>query len=187
VSTRDELLRRRLLPIGGWQPSPLRAASVLCPLVAIGGHDHLLLVVRPRGQAPHAGQIAFPGGMRQGDETPLATALRECHEEVGVAATAVAPLGALAARESSTGVLAHCIVGRIEDGPLLPDPREVDRVLRVPLDDLLDEVRWSEQPPPQGAGGAQPRTSPHFWIGDDLLWGLTARFVRDLLLVLRPE
>lgn len=177
----DALLRQRLPPIGDWQPTALRRAAVLCPLVQHDGADHLLFVVRPHTLRQHAGQIAFPGGMRDGDETIEATARRECREEIGVADAAITVLGALPARESSSGILVHAIVARLADGALRPDAREVERVLRIPLAELCDDARWQEKPPPGGATGKQPRTSPHFVFGDDLLWGLTARFVRDLV------
>jgi 8-oxo-dGTP pyrophosphatase MutT (NUDIX family) len=181
----DELLRQRLPALGDWASTPLRLASVLCPIVQHEGEDHLLFLVRPDSARHHAGQIAFPGGMRDGDETIEATARRECREEVGVSDTAIAVLGALPPHTSSSGILVHAVVARLLPVPLQPDAREVVRVLHVPLRELRDESRWHERPPPGGATGTQPKTSPHFPFGDELLWGLTARFVRDLLGVLR--
>jgi 8-oxo-dGTP pyrophosphatase MutT (NUDIX family) len=178
----DVLLQHRLPVPGPWLSTQLRLAAVVCPIVVHGGSDHLLFVVRPPGQHPHAGQIGFPGGMRQGDEDPIACALRECREEIGVPAAAVAVLGMLAPRESSSGILAHCLVARLQPLPLVLEPREVVRVLHVPLADLRDHSRWQDRQPPPMATGLQLPTSPHFEIGADLLWGLTARFVRDLVL-----
>jgi len=182
----DDLLRQHLLPVGDWQATALRHAAVLCPLVHHDGEDQVLFVVRPQSQPQHGGQIAFPGGMREGDETIEATARRECREEIGVSDEAIVVLGGLGARESSSGILVHAVVARLLPVPLQPDPREVVRVLRVPLASLRDETRWAERAPPGGATGTQPRTSPHFPYGDDLLWGLTARFVRDLVQQLAP-
>lgn len=185
MSSLDELLRARLPVVGDWQPTELRRAAVLCPLVAHGGVDHVLFVVRPQSLRQHAGQIAFPGGMRNGDESIEATARRECREEIGAPDDAIAVLGALAARESSSGILVHALVARLAPVPLQPEPREVERVLTIPLAQLRDDARWQDKPAPGGATGNQPRTSPHFLSGDDLLWGLTARFVRDLVAALR--
>ncbi|MBZ0150262.1 MAG: CoA pyrophosphatase [Planctomycetes bacterium] len=182
--TPDEQLRQDLAPIGDWRRTTLARAAVLCPLVEVDGQDHLLLVVRNADLRTHAGQVAFPGGMQDGDESPLATALRECHEEIGVPATAVTPLGELPPRESSSHVLVHCVVARVAPVPILPDAKEVARVLRVPLLTLLDDANWHERSWDPG-DGRPPRLLPHFAIGEDLLWGLTGRFVRDLLVVLR--
>ena len=180
----DERLRAQLAEPGPWQPTTLRRAAVLCPLVMHGGEDHVLFVLRPHGQLQHAGQVAFPGGMRAGDETVLATALREAHEEIGVPRDVVTVLGELPPRASSTGIHVHAVVARLAPFALRPDPREVARVLHVPLAQLRDERRWLERPPPAGAPGQQPPTGPHFVLEHDVLWGLTARFVRDLLAVL---
>lgn len=177
----DELLLQRLPVPGPWLSTQLRLAAVLCPIVERQGHDHVLFAVRPDGPHQHAGQIGFPGGMRNGDEDPVACALRECHEEIGVPAAAVTVLGMLPPRESSSGILAHCFVARLQPVPLVPDPREVARVLHVPLAELRDASRWTERTPPPMATGFQPHQSPHFEIDQDLLWGLTARFVCDLL------
>lgn len=185
MSDLDRELAAALAAVGDWQPTALRRAAVLCPIVARDRADHLLFVARHAGSHQHAGQIAFPGGMRSGDESPLATALRECREEIGVPEHAIRVLGALPARESSSGILVHCVVGRVAPVALAPDPREVAQVLHVPLAELRDETRWHERPPPGSVPaallGRQPRLSPHFAFGAELLWGLTARFVRDLL------
>ncbi len=185
MSDLDAILRQRLPVPGPWLSTQLRLAAVVCPIVERAGSDHLLFAVRPEGLRQHGGQIGFPGGMREGDEDPIACALRECHEEIGVPPDAVQVLGMLPPRESSSGILAHCLVARLAPVPLAPDPREVVRVLHVPLAELRDEARWSERAPPPSATGYQPRTSPHFEIGSDLLWGLTARFVHDLVVRLR--
>lgn len=190
MSEIDELLRERLPVPGPWLSTQLRLAAVVCPLVRHAGEDHVLLVARPEGQRQHAGQLAFPGGMRHGDEDPIACALRECHEEIGAPPSALTVLGMLPPRESSSGILVHCIVGRLAPLPLAPDAREVVRILHVPLRDLRDDTRWHERKPPSTAASYQPRTSPHFEFtsqaGGELLWGLTARFVRDLVARLAP-
>lgn len=185
VSQIDEHLRRHLPDVGPWQPTGLRQAAVLCPLVRREHGDHLLFVVRPVSQREHAGQIAFPGGMRETGEHVLVTARRECREEIGVPDDAIDVLGGLPPRTSSSGIMVHAVVARLQPVALRPDPREVARVLHVPLAALLDEARWAERPPPGAANGVQPPTSPHFLFDGELLWGLTARFVRDLLAALR--
>jgi 8-oxo-dGTP pyrophosphatase MutT (NUDIX family) len=179
---------RPLPPLADWQPVPagLRRAAVLAALQPGAEGDHLLLVVRPLTMPNHPGQIAFPGGMAAAGESPLATALREAHEEVGLPAAAIAPLGMLPARTSSSGILVHCVVARIAAVPLRADPREVDAILTVPIARLRDEDHWSERTPPPDATGRQPQTSPHYPLGDRWLWGLTARFVRDLLACALP-
>jgi 8-oxo-dGTP pyrophosphatase MutT (NUDIX family) len=177
----DTQLRQRLREVGDWQPTELRRAAVLCPIVARDGVDHLLFGLRPQSRDAHAGQIAFPGGKVEGDERPVETALRECLEEVGMPPENVTPLGELPPRTSTSRFYVHCVVARVRPFELRLDPREVDRALFVPLPDLQRADRWRELPPPMPTRVAQPRTSPHFVFGEDRIWGLTGRFVRELV------
>lgn len=184
VSAIDAHLAERLRPLADWAETELRCAAVLCPIVcrndAIG--DELLFVLRPAGSDAHAGQIAFPGGKQEADESPVETALRECFEEVGAPIDAATPLGELRPRVSTSRYSVHCVVARVEPFEVRAQPAEVDRVLFVPLRALRDLQRWQELPPPAPlATGRQPRTSPHFVHDGDRIWGLTGRFVRELV------
>jgi len=183
----DTQLRERLREVGDWQQTELRRAAVLCPIVALDGVDHLLFGLRPQTSNAHAGQIAFPGGKVEGDERPVQTALRECLEEVGMPIENVTPLGELPPRISTSRFYVHCVVGRVLPFDVRPEPSEVERVLFVPLPELRETSRWQELPPPMPTEVAQPRTSPHFAYGDDLIWGLTGRFVRELVAMLEGD
>ena len=179
----DEHLREQLAAVADWPPTELRRAAVLCPILPHGEppQDHLLFVMRPQNGNVHAGQIAFPGGKVEGCERPVDTALRECREEVGLPEQLVTPLGELAPRTSTSSFHVHCIVGRVQPFEPRPDAREVERVLLVPLRELRDASRWRELPPPLPTTAEQPPTSPHFAFGADTIWGLTGRFVRELV------
>lgn len=157
-------------------PAGHRLAAVLAPLFVAAQQDHLLLVRRRAGLAHHAGQLAFPGGAREGDEDPLACALRECEEETGIAARDVVVLGALTPRASSAGFFVTPLVARIPPPPAdACDSTEIECLLPVALAELADPGRWELRDVP----GRGP--TPHFPIGEHALWGLTARFVRELL------
>lgn len=178
----DDLLRDRLEPVPrDWPPTELRRAAVLCPIVEHAGEDHVLFVKRPDNLKRHAGQFGFPGGMRDPGEDPTATALRECDEELAITADRVELLGMVEPRVSTSHIDVLCLVGRVTPGPLVPDPAEVERVLHVALAELCDATRWADKPPPYKVAGRTFPTSPHFRQGDDLIWGLTGRFVRELV------
>jgi len=179
----DERLRLALHPAPDhWQRTTLRRAAVLAPMFARDEQDWLLLLLRRHDLREHAGQIAFPGGRDEADADPVACALREAHEEVGLDPADVEVLGEVAPRTSSSGYRVHCLIGRVPDpGSALIDPIEVERVLFVPLRDLCRVDSWYLHAPPA------PRPlppSPHFDFGRDVIWGLTGRFTRDLVAAL---
>ena len=174
----DAELRAVLDPVpAAWPETPGgRRAAVIAPLVALAGEPHLLFVRRRPGLTHHAGQIAFPGGAREADEAPLACALREWEEETGTGRDQVTVLGALTPRASSAGYFVVPLVAR---APLLhaapAGSPEIEAVLAIPLAALADASRWELRDVP-GRGRL-----PHFAIGAHALWGLTARFTRELL------
>ena len=162
-----------------WVDTTERRAAVLGSWFARDGEDWLLLMMRRHDLREHAGQIAFPGGRDSGDADPVACALREAQEEVGIHPDSVEVLGEVPPRISSSRYHVRCIIGRIEDPePVRIDPREVERVLYVPLAQLCQVDRWYDHVPPEYPGLTP---SPHFEFGGDVIWGLTGRFTRDLV------
>ena len=180
-SLKDARLRAVLEPVPlGFDSRPgLRLAAVLVPWLTIEGVDHVLLTRRRDDLPHHAGQIAFPGGAREGDEDPVQCALRESAEEIGLEPSRVTILGALPARPSIAGFWVHVVVGRVLAGAeLRPDPREVASLRAWPLDVLRDASRWVERAPDSDPTRSP---SPHLLWEGELLWGLTARVALDLI------
>jgi 8-oxo-dGTP pyrophosphatase MutT (NUDIX family) len=185
----DARLSARLLDARApWQKTTLRRAAVLAPIVRHDGEDALLFVVRPQSMRKHAGQIAFPGGAADDiDDTPSSCALRETLEEIGVDSSLVTLLGSLPSATSSSNYRVHCVVGRIQEGAAIAiDPIEVARTLIVPLREMLPRDRWTERRG-DSPGAERFPPSPHFAIGDDVLWGLTGRFTAALLDAIRED
>ena len=96
-------------------PSHLTPAAVLLPLLYKDDVLHILLTKRTKTVKAHKGQVSFPGGVRDlDDESMLATALREAHEEIGLHPKDVEVLGALEPIETVTsGFIVYTFVGRI--------------------------------------------------------------------------
>lgn len=162
----------------------LRESAVLVPLVLRAGELHLVVTRRTDTLRSHAGQMAFPGGAREAeDETPLHTALRETHEEVGVPGDAVEVLGQLDETPTLTSYRIIPFVGVVSPSVIWrPCEDEVAEILEVPVSLLT-------------APGVH-RTQEHFAIGRTwevdyydvptaagvrTIWGATARIVRNLL------
>jgi 8-oxo-dGTP pyrophosphatase MutT (NUDIX family) len=142
-----------------------------------GGPD-LLLIQRSEGLRLHAGQPAFPGGAIDGDEGPVAAALREAAEEVGLDPAGVDVLGTLPeVFIARTGFRVVPVLGWWrEPCAVAPvDPREVAAVERVGLAELADPAARLMVRMPSG------RTAPAFRVRGMLIWGFTAAIVDRLL------
>lgn len=170
----------RSLPPGFTLPGiALREASVLVPLFAREGAPHLLFTRRPITLRQHAGQISFPGGSRDpGDATPLATALRETEEELGLPPERLEVLGELDETPTPTGFRIRAFVARLHSPfTLRPSPAEIDQVIEVPLSALLDPDRQRVEL--REVLGAK-RELYFYDYGPHVIWGATARIVRNL-------
>ena len=121
--------------------APPRPAAVLVPIV-LREDLTVLLTQRAHDLPSHPGQISFPGGkVEPRDATPIDCALREAHEEIGLEASFIEPLGFLDSYRTGTGFEINPVVAFVRPGftPVL-DPREVVEVFEVPLAFLMDEA-----------------------------------------------
>ena len=118
----------------------LRAAAVLVPIVEHAHGRTILLTQRADHLNHHAGQVSFPGGrVEEQDTGPVDTALRETEEEVGLHRSFVDVVGALDTYETGTGFSVTPIVGLVRPGfDLIIQEDEVAEAFEVPLDVVLD-------------------------------------------------
>jgi len=160
-----------------------RAAAVLVPLYEVADETGLVLIKRPETMSSHRGEIAFPGGkFDPGVDADLrATALREAHEEVGLAPDDVE----IVARLDGIGTVATRFtitpfVGLLEGPPVLtPSPTEVVRTLEVRLSELLDPAVYREE---CWSTEAAVDFDVHFYdLEDETVWGATARILTGFL------
>ena len=157
---------------GARAPRGTRRAAVLILLSAgADGYDLVLIEKRPDLRS-HAGQVAFPGGgIESSDVDPVAAALREANEEVGVDPSTVTVLGVLpAAHIPRSGFDVTSVVGWWGDpGPLVPvDVGEIAAVHQVSVASLLDPANRGTWVHPSGFSG------PVFLLGELYIWGFTA-------------
>jgi 8-oxo-dGTP pyrophosphatase MutT (NUDIX family) len=153
-------------------------AGVLVALYADGGRLHAVFTKRREDLRRHPGEISFPGGRYEdADADLLQTALREAEEEIGLPADQVRVLGALQPTPTiATGYAVYPFVGVIDPGRAWTlSPREVAAVLEFSLEDLR-----------AGYGRRRllrrglPIRTDTYVVGDDLIWGATARILADL-------
>jgi len=163
---------------------PTRPASVLLTLLERPGGLTVLFTERAAHLKDHAGQISFPGGrIAARGETAVDAALREAHEEIGLAPRDVDVLGALDELLTGTGFSITPIVGYVARSSFVakPDPTEVAGVFEVPLDFILDAQNTVETF--RERLGTRFRTH-ELHHGGYRIWGATAAILvsfRDLL------
>ena len=168
-------------------PDDKKAAAVLVPLMLRNGGLEVLYTRRSDRLASHRGQVAFPGGrFDRRDADLMAAALRETHEEVGIAPDQVRVLGTFPGRRTNaTDIAVTPFVGVIEGDPLLiPDPTEVAEIFRVPLAALSDpryrgSYRWRHD----GYAGDYPA----ILYAGQVIWGLTYSLTLTLLELLNGK
>lgn len=158
-------------------------AAVLVALCARAGETHVLLTRRARGMRHHGGQYAFPGGRcDEGDRDRVATALREAHEEVGIAPDDVRVLGMLDDFTTSSGFIVTPVVGYIAHPyPYVLSEGEVALAVELPLGAFL-----SPQPARTLLYEGFRRIVMAFDVEGHFIWGATAAMLRDLARRLGP-
>ncbi len=120
------------------EDGPILPAAVLVPIVE-RAEPTVILTERPATMRRHPGQISFPGGrIDPGDEGPVAAALREAQEEIGLPPHAVELVGIADRYRTVTGFEVTPVVGVLSPGlALAPHPGEVAAMFEAPLDYLL--------------------------------------------------
>jgi 8-oxo-dGTP pyrophosphatase MutT (NUDIX family) len=141
------------------EPGERLPAAVLLLIVYRDGEPHLVFTKKTETVPHHKGQFAFPGGLVEArDASRVETALREAREEVGLDPAAVEVLG------------------------VMDDVREIERVFEVPLRLLAEPGAFREE-----WWEREGRSHPvaFFTAGEDVIWGATARILKEFLELLR--
>lgn len=164
-------------------PEPLTPAAVLVPLVDRAEGYRLLLTERTAHLNDHPGQISFPGGrVEPNDSDAVATALRESGEEIGLRASQVEIAGFLPPHAVVTGFAVTPVVGLVQPPLALAlDEYEVAGAFEVPLNFFLDPAQRQERQ--REVRGLVLRTVEYHY-GEKRIWGATAQMIDMLLEIL---
>ena len=158
---------------GGWPEAAV--------LVALTDEERPRVILGRRAMhlPLHPGEIAFPGGKREAeDPCPWATARRESLEEVGLAAGLIRPLGELSPLITRTGFEVHPCVAQVPvELELVVDPGEFDSVFMSPLETFADPALFRLE---EMSDGTRARMVPHYQVGKDNVWGVTAAILAQL-------
>lgn len=159
-----------------------KPAGVLMPLMQCNGETCLLFTRRSEKVQNHKGQVAFPGGAAEPfDESIVATALREAHEEIALPPNQVEILGIMPALVSTSRFNVTPVVGWIHgEFDIVPNPDEVARVFMIPVEWLRDpanvEYRTLETP-------WERHENVVFYkpFDDEVVWGFTGALTVQFL------
>lgn len=176
-------VRIRLTP----PPDDARPSAVILPLVASEGvHScHIILTRRSFAVSRHSGQISFPGGVQDIEESLQQCALRELREEIGVAPNRVRLLGSLTPvyiPPSNSAVVPF--VGLIT-GPVHYNlnPSEVQELLSIPLSTLMNPQTRKKK---MRLIRDQHVNVPYYDIHpEEQLWGATAMILNEFIWIAR--
>lgn len=169
-------------PVHETPPGIWKRASVLSLFVSNKTGLELLFTRRTDHVIDHKGQVSFPGGAVESDDASLeSAALREANEEVGLKPENVNILGRSSDMFTISGwwitpVVAWC--NGLEG--LKPNPIEVSRIFTIPVNWLANTDNWEYRT--YSHNGIQ-RTNVIFYktFDNELLWGITAQLVHELL------
>lgn len=158
-------------------------ASVLVPFVETANGLSLLFTKRTETVEKHKGQIAFPGGTSDSsDASPVATALRESFEELGIQSSSVEILGLLNDLQSPSKFLITPVVGYLKS---LPEFRistgEVAEVMLIPFLSFFDKKKRRSEIRVRG----EKEYEVFFYdVWKEPVWGVTGQIVKEMIDVL---
>lgn len=173
ISPEQHALVQHLLPVQRTQ------AAVLVPIVVRPEGLMLLFTQRAEHLRRHAGQISFPGGrIENSDAGPLAAALRETAEEIGLSHAYIHTVGYLAPQLIFTGYYVTPVIGFVQPGfALRIDTSEVADVFEAPLTHFLDPANHLLRDRELGAITAKVYD---FAYDERRIWGATAGIIMSL-------
>ena len=166
-----------------------RRAAILLPLLGSGADLSLVLTRRSEAMSSHPGQVAFPGGVCDASDANLeATALREAHEEIGLASHDATVLGLLDDLPSIKNDMAVSpVVARLSShltcSDFVANPSEVARIFTIPLRELQRRERWSSE---TTEWRGQPFENFSFAHDGEKLYGLSAFATLMLIAIGEP-
>ncbi len=140
----------------------------------------LVMIKRAADNSVHSNQIAFPGGKRETEDISLMhTALRETHEEIGIHPSEVKIIGQLSDLYiPPSNFMVTPFVGIMEKEPVFDPNEEVERVLVVPLSDLLSRKNTTEKEISTRIG---EWIVPCYTLDGEIVWGASAMMLAEWL------
>ncbi len=176
--------RQLMAPVPrGWQKRdtpPTPAAVMILIFADAPGRLSLVLTLRNSELRGHSGQVSFPGGRQDPQDSSLTcTALRETYEEIGIRSDTLRILGGLPCVYIPTSHFDVApIVARFDGGPAFaPNPAEVAEIFSFGLDELLQP--GYKRVETRRIRGIDVRV-PFYAVHGHKVWGATAIMLSEL-------
>lgn len=201
----SELIRERLLqplpggdahelfrahPVGDVKPLfdhklPPKPGGVIILLYEEDGKILFPLTKRAEYTGAHSGQVSLPGGKSEPGEDVIATALRECEEEIGIDRNSINVLGKLSDFfVMPSNFMVTPVVAAIEGkANFKPDSHEVVRILNADLSEIIHDTAMRQKE--ILAAGRFRMNAPHFEVEGEIVWGATAMMVNEFRMIVR--
>lgn len=164
-----------------------RKSAVLILLYKKNDTLHIPVILRNEYNGAHSGQISLPGGkVEKFDDSHEDTALRETYEEIGVERKKIKVIGCLSDLYiPPSHFLVKPFVGYIRETPKFkPDPKEVQRVIEIPLESFFKEDVVKEKAFVSSSSGVTKK-APYFDVENIEIWGATAMILSELIEIIR--
>lgn len=183
--------------INGYQS--MKRASVLIPLVKNNEKYSILFELRSKKMRNQPGEISFPGGKIENNETAQEACIRETYEEIGIDKNKINIISPLDIYVSHANLIIHPYLGVIEDiDNLHINKDEVDHIFLVPINYLIkydpnvytNDVKiipnknfpYDKIPNKEKYKFAEGEYPVLFYeYKDYVIWGITARILENFL------
>ncbi len=179
--------------------------SVLIPLIQINDEWNVMFELRSMNLNSQPGEISFPGGKVDEEESFKGAAIRETMEELRINKSNIQILGELDYLVSPSNITIHCFLGIISGvnvDNIIPNPYEVDHIFTVPLNYFLEtepkvynlklETKLNDEFPynliPNGKDykfRMGVNKVCFYEYNDYIIWGYTAKMMKNLIDILK--
>ena len=161
-----------------------KLSAVLMLIYPKNDIPHFTLIQRTAYKGTHGGQISFPGGKQEAEESLKETALRETFEEIGVAPDKIQVLGEITQIYiPPSNFLVSPFIGFVDFEPVfIPEVKEVEEIIEVKISDLTDDSNIKQKKIKVGKYTETPVLIdvPYFDLNHNTVWGATATILSEV-------